>query len=163
MRRAPRSAALVAATTGLLIALSAAPGVFLRADDAAKVTGDLKKMQGTWIAAEDNGPDVRWVVEGDNLKASINGQDFTCKLTLDEKATPATADIAISEGPGDTPGKTSKAIYKFDGEKFAICVALPGADTRPAKFETVEGESFVFAMKKEKEKDDKPKAKDGNP
>lgn len=128
-------------------------GLGVRADDA-KVAGDLKKMQGTWVNATDDGPELRWSLEGDVLKATINGQEFVGKITLDEKAMPyPTADVVLTEGPNDAAGKTSKSIYKFDGEKLIFCASMPGADSRPAKFETVDGDAYVFDMKKEKGKD----------
>jgi len=124
----------------------------VRADDA-KLTGDLMKMQGTWVNATDDGPELRWTLEGDVLKATINGQEYTGKITLDEKATPhPTADVALTEGPNDAAGKTSKSIYKFDGQKLVFCASMPGADSRPAKFESVDGEAHLFDMKKEKVK-----------
>jgi uncharacterized protein (TIGR03067 family) len=130
-----------------VILAGAAPA--LRADDA-KVEGDLKKMQGTWVRAGDEGPDLKWVIEGDNLKASVNGQDYTCKLKLDAKATPhPSADLAIKDGPGDSAGKTSKGIYKFEGDRLVFCVTMPGGETRPTEFKNVEEERFVFTLKKE--------------
>src|SRR4051794_30295760 len=69
----------------VLVALGAVSG--LRADDA-KPEGDLKKMQGTWVRDGGDGPEVKWVIEGDTLKAKVGDQDYTCKLTLDPKATP---------------------------------------------------------------------------
>jgi uncharacterized protein (TIGR03067 family) len=125
-------------------------GASATADDET-VSGDLKKMQGTWVRAGEDGPDLRWVFEGQTLKASVNGQDYTCTVTLDEKATPnKTVDIAIKDGPGDTSGKTSKAIYKFDGDRLCICVTHPGGDARPREFKHIEDEAFLFEMKKEK-------------
>ena len=68
-------------------------------------------------------------------------------------------DLIIDEGPEDAKGKTSKCIYKLDGEKLILCVSLPGKD-RPKEFEQSEGESFLFELKKEKAKDKEEKKKD---
>jgi uncharacterized protein (TIGR03067 family) len=145
MRQAMR---WVAALAVVAVAMAGAASV-LRADDV-KVSGDLKKMQGTWVRAGDEGPESKWVIEGDSLKATVNNQDYTCKLTNDPKATPhPSLDIVIKEGPGDTAGKTSKAIYKFDGEKLVLCISHPGGETRPAEFKTVENEAFMIELKKE--------------
>jgi uncharacterized protein (TIGR03067 family) len=120
-----------------------------RADDE-KVTGDLKKMQGAWVKTEGEGPDARWVFEGDTLKAKVGDNDYVCKVTLDPKASPhPTADLLVKEGPGDIVGKTSKAIYKFDGDKLVFCVTHAGVDNRPTDFKPAENESFLFEFKKE--------------
>jgi uncharacterized protein (TIGR03067 family) len=116
-----------------------------------EVTGDaLKTLKGTWVSGE--GIDSTWTFEGETLKATVNGLDYTCKVKIDPKAKPATIDLAIDEGPEDAKGKTSKCIYKLEGEKLILCVSLPGKD-RPKEFEQNEGEAYVFELKKEKPKD----------
>lgn len=134
---------------GLALALIVTSAPALRADDA-KVEGDLKKLQGTWVRAGDEGPDSRWVFEGNSLKASVQGMEYVCKISVDEKAKPhATIDIEIKEGPGDAAGKSVKGIYKFDGDKLVLAVSPPPIDTRPADFQPVQDQSHVFALKKE--------------
>ena len=112
-------------------------------------------MKGTWVSAR-RMIDSKWTFEGETLKATVNGLDYTCKVKLDPKAKPATIDFIIDEGPEDAKGKTSKCIYKLDGEKLTLCVSLPGKD-RPKEFEQTEGESFLFELKKEKEKSSEKK------
>ena len=109
----------------------AAPGLgSLRADDA-KITGDLKKMQGTWVNAGDDGFALRWILEGETLKAAVNGQDYTCSLTLDPNTNPLpTVDFTIKEGPGDSVGKSAKGVYKFNGDRLIYCISIPGSDAR---------------------------------
>ena len=126
----------------------------LAADEAADA---LKTLKGTWVT--DEGIDSKWTFEGESLKASVNGLDYTCKVKVDPKAKPATLDLVIDEGPEDAKGKTSKCIYKLEGEKLILCVSLPGKD-RPKEFEQNEGESYVFELKKEKAKDKEEKKKD---
>ena len=71
-------------------------------------------------------------------------------MKIDTEAKPfATIDLVIDEGPEDAKGKTSKGIYKLDGEKLTICVSAPGKD-RPKEFTQVEDEAYLFAMKKQK-------------
>lgn len=123
--------------------------VTARAADEA-VSGDLKKMQGTWVRAGDEGPDLRWTVDGAKLKAEVNGQLYQCKIKLDSQATPhPTADIEVVEGPEDSSGKTAKAIYKFEGERLMFCIGIPGRADRPTEFKYEEDATFVFALKKE--------------
>ena len=120
-----------------------------RADDA-KVTGDLKMMQGTWVRAGDEGPECRWIIEGESLKATVGDSTYTCTLTLDPKATPVRSiDLAIKEGPGESVGKTSKGIYNFEKGNLVLCVSLPGG-SRPTEFKSVEQEAHLFVLKQEK-------------
>jgi uncharacterized protein (TIGR03067 family) len=120
------------------------------ADDAAATADALKALKGTWVS--DEGVDSTWTFEGETLKATVNGLDYTCKVKVDPKAKPMTIDLVIDEGPEDSKGKTSKCIYKMEGEKLILCVSHPGKD-RPKAFEQAEGESYVFELKKEKAKD----------
>ena len=121
-----------------------------RADDP-KIDGDLKKMQGTWVNAVADGVDHHWIIKGDTVKASVNGLDYTCRITVDSRANPLpTADFTIKLGPEDSAGKTARGIYKFDGDRLIFCVALPCGDARPGDFKTVEKESYVIELKPEK-------------
>jgi uncharacterized protein (TIGR03067 family) len=148
-----------ASATGLTALLGLAVGAALvlgggaaraLADDAASAADALQALKGTWVS--DEGIDSTWTFEGETLKASVNGLDYTCKVKVDPKAKPATLDLVIDEGPEDAKGKTSKCIYKMEGAKLILCVSLPGKD-RPKEFEQTEGESFVFELKKEKAKE----------
>jgi uncharacterized protein (TIGR03067 family) len=141
---------------GLVAVLAFAAAAFtvtvtVRADDAkAKVEGDLKKLQGTWARAGDEGPDSTWKFEGDTVKTAVNGNDYTSTIKLDEKASPhATIDFTVKDGPGDVQGKTVKGIYKIDGSKLVLCIAMPGVESRPADFKSVEDEYILFELKKE--------------
>ncbi len=118
-------------------------------DDDKSSSEVLKSLKGTWVSESDE-IDSKWTFEGETLKASVNGIDYTCKVKVDAKAKPhATVDFLINEGPEDAKGKTSQCIYKLDKEKLTLCVSLPGKD-RPKEFEQAEGEAFLFKLKKEK-------------
>ena len=109
----------------------------------------LKPFQGSW-ATDGEGIDAKWTFEGEKLKATVNGTDYSCKVKIDTEAKPnATLDLEIEEGPDESKGKTSKCIYKLDGEKLTLCVSLPGKD-RPKDFAQVEDESYLFTLKKQK-------------
>jgi uncharacterized protein (TIGR03067 family) len=143
--RALRILALLAVAT-----LAAWSAPVATAEDEA-ISGDLKKMQGTWVKDGEEGPDVKWTIKGDKLDVEVAGMEFKCKLVLDSKATPfPTADLEIKDGPGDAAGKTSKAIYKFDGEKLVFCVTHPGIESRPTEFKPIEDQALIFTLKKEK-------------
>jgi uncharacterized protein (TIGR03067 family) len=139
--------ALLTVAVGTSLVLGGAAARALAGDDTADDA--LKALKGTWVS--DEGIESSWSFEGETLKATVNGLDYTCKVKADAKAKPATIDLLIDEGPEDAKGKTSKCIYKLEGEKLILCVSLPGKD-RPKEFEQNEGESYVFELKKGKEK-----------
>ena len=115
-----------------------------------KVEETLKALQGNWVSTENSGFDSSWAFSGDDLKSSVNGNEYVCKVSADPSAKPhATVDLVIKDGPEGAKGQTSKAIYKLDGEKLILCVALPGRN-RPNDFEQVDDEAYLFELKKEK-------------
>jgi uncharacterized protein (TIGR03067 family) len=144
--------------TGLTVFLVLAIGVSFSlvggaaralADDDKSSSETFKALQGTWIS-ENEGIDSKWTFEGEKVKANVQGVDYTCKVKLDPKAKPhPTLDFVIEDGPDEFKGKTSKSIYKLDGEKLKLCLSLPGKD-RPKEFEQTEDESYIFELKKEK-------------
>jgi uncharacterized protein (TIGR03067 family) len=146
-----------ASTVGLtaLLGLAIWAG-FCLGDGASRALGDdkpqselLKPFQGTW-STDGDGLDAKWTFEGEKVKATVNGTEYACTAKVDTKAKPfATIDLAIDDGPEDAKGKTSKGIYKLEGEKLTICTSAPGKD-RPKEFTQVEDESYLFAMKKQK-------------
>jgi uncharacterized protein (TIGR03067 family) len=139
-----------------LLAAVALAGLGLLVGATSQALGDdkpqselLKPFQGTW-ATDGDGIDAKWTFDGEKLKATVNGTDYTCKVKIDTEAKPnPTLDLAIEEGPEEAKGKTSKAIYKLDGEKLTLCVSIPGKE-RPKEFAQVEDESYLFSMKKQK-------------
>jgi uncharacterized protein (TIGR03067 family) len=145
-------------TTGLatLFAVAALAFLGLMGGVTARALADdkpqsekLKPFQGSW-ATDGEGIDAKWTFEGEKLKATVNGTDYTCKVKVDTEAKPnATLDLEIEQGPEESKGKTSKCIYKLDGEKLTLCVSLPGKD-RPKDFAQVEDEAYLFTLKKQK-------------
>ncbi len=127
-------------------------------DEKTALSGDLKSLQGTWVSTAENSQESRWVFEGKKVKSTAGGRDYVCRVTLDPKATPhPTIDFLVIEGSDDSAGKTSRGIYKLEGDKLRICVTLPGEGSRPAQFKAVEEEIHLFDLKREKqeEKDQK--------
>ncbi len=132
-----------------LISLAAGVATRSAADDSA-ISPAIKAIQGTWVTSENDALDAKWAFKGETVEVSVNGADYTGKIKVDDKAKPhATLDVAISEGPEESKGKTGKAIYKLDGEKLVISVTRPGQD-RPKDFEPVPDEVFCFELKKQK-------------
>ena len=140
-------------TIAFAFAISAGLGLALctaRAHGDDKPAAEaLKPFQGSW-ATDGEGIDSKWTFEGETLKATVNGQDYTCKVTADPAAKPnGTLDLTINEGPEDSKGKVSKCIFKLDGEKLTLCVSFPGKD-RPKDFAQIDDEAYLFVLKKQK-------------
>ena len=139
----------LACSLGLLILAAGVANRGAAADDSA-ISSAIKAIQGTWVTSENDALDAKWAFKGETVEVSVNGQEYTGKIKADDKAKPhSTLDIAVSEGPEESKGKTGKAIYKLDGEKLVISVSMPGRD-RPKDFEPVPDEVYRFELKKQK-------------
>lgn len=116
----------------------------LHAEDSAKA------FSGTWKTDGADGIDATWTFDGEKLKAMVNGNEYKAEFKVDEKAKPhATMDVTITESPdGDGGKKVGKAIYKLDGNKLTICVAMPGNE-RPSEFKTIDEVQYNFELKKQ--------------
>jgi uncharacterized protein (TIGR03067 family) len=135
---------------GLAALIVVAPRL-LAAED--KVEGDLKKLQGTWTSVSGDGSGkITYTIQGKKFKLEAPSRSYEMTLILDEKAKPdKTIDFQIDEGPEDAKGKTSKGIYKLEGDdKFIYCFAPMG--DRPTKFETEGYEKIVMTLTREKDK-----------
>ena len=111
----------------------------------------IKAIQGTWTTSENDSLDAKWVIKGETLEATVNGMEYVGKLKVDDKAKPhSTLDIALTQAPEDSKGKTAKAVYKLEGEKLVIAVSVPGHD-RPKDFRAVPDEVYLFELKKQKQ------------
>jgi uncharacterized protein (TIGR03067 family) len=134
---------------GLCASLMLVGGTARALGDEKKAEDVLKSIKGTWTSDAD-GLDSKWTFDGESVKASVNGTDYTCKVKVDPEAKPhATIDLTIDDGPEEAKGKISKAIYKLDGEKLTLCVSQPGKD-RPKAFEHTPDEAYLFELKKQK-------------
>jgi uncharacterized protein (TIGR03067 family) len=134
---------------GLALAALIVPAASLRgADD--KIDGDLKAIQGKWSAKMENGNKVTFTIEDRKLKMVAPSRTYEFTMTLDPEAKPnKTLDLLIVEAPEDAKGKTSKAIYKLEGDQFTFCFAPEG--DRPTKFETEGYEKIVMTLTKDKD------------
>ena len=153
-------AAMRAPAMGLTLLLTLATGIALNMTwGAASAWGDeksqaelIKPFLGTW-ASSGEGIDATWTFESEKVKANVAGMEYTCKPKIDADAKPfSTIDLVIDDGPEEAKGKTSKGIYKIDGEKLTLCVSAPGKD-RPKQFAQADDEAYLFELKKEKKKD----------
>jgi uncharacterized protein (TIGR03067 family) len=113
-----------------------------------EITGDLKKMQGNWSFSLPDGANGTFSFEGKSVRTEVAGQLYVSTAKLDEKAEPhRTIDFEIAEGPAEAVGKSVYGIYRLDDAGFVICVGAPG-QSRPTEFKAVEGETFLFELKK---------------
>jgi uncharacterized protein (TIGR03067 family) len=153
--------AMSAPAIGLTFVLAIAIGAGVSMGwGAASARGDektdaelFKPFQGTW-ASSGEGIDATWTFDGDKIKASVAGMEYTLKGKIDKDAKPhASIDFTVVDGPEEAKGKLSKGIFKLDGEKLTLCVSLPGKEDRPKDFAQVDDEAYLFELKKEKKKD----------
>jgi len=135
---------------GALLLIAVLPGPLLRGDDAKEITGDLKLMQGNWSFKPADDVDVSWSLEGETLKASAQGQEYVCKVTLNSKVSPRTIDFFVTQGPNEMVGKKALGIYKIENDGVTFCVCRPGDDRRPSEFKDAEDESYVFSITRPK-------------
>ena len=131
----------------VVIGLVAAVGG-VRAEDT--VEGDLARLKGSWTNTSPDGVVTTYTFNGKTLDLKGPTRTYKMTITLDTKAKPdKTVDYKIDEGPDDAKGKTSKGIYKFDGEdKFIYCFRPEG--DRPSKYEQVGFEQFLIELKRKK-------------
>ncbi len=144
-----RSASLRLAVAFTAILLSA---VYLQAaDDKEVIEGDLKTLQGKWTTPSGNGGKVTYTFKGRKLTVEAPSRTYEMTVTLDPAAKPEkTIDFAIDEAPADAKGKTSKGIYKFDGNDKLIWSFRPEGE-RPSKYEQVGFEQILSELKREKD------------
>lgn len=117
-------------------------------DDADQA--DLKKLEGTWTVPAGDGGTVTYTFKGKSLSIQAPSRSYRMTVKIDADAKPEkTIDFQIDEGPDDAKGKTSKGIYKFDGEdKFIFCMRPRGE--RPDKYEMIGFEQILSELKRKK-------------
>jgi uncharacterized protein (TIGR03067 family) len=148
-----------------------AVGLLVAADDAKKDDKGSKGLDGTWKItdaqengkAQDQAKEFHFVFSG--KKFSIKKGDDTLiegTFTLDEKKKPKAIDLKLTKSvnPNDK-GKTAKGIIEVKKGELKLCIAKPGTDTRPDKFETSSGDMrLLVTLKKEEKKEKKEEKKE---
>jgi uncharacterized protein (TIGR03067 family) len=131
----------------LLVASASVRG----AEDKDKDGGDLKKLEGKWTAPSGDGGKVTYIFKGKKLKIEASSRTYEMTITLDATAKPdKTVDFKIEEAPDDAKGKTSKGIYKFDGDDKMIFCFCPEGD-RPTKYEQIGYEQILTELTRVKD------------
>jgi uncharacterized protein (TIGR03067 family) len=121
-----------------------------RTDDAEAFKGEWKTVsvteRGQPVAAET----VKKIKFRFDAKSYVNTLDDMVEeggYAVDGSKTPRTIDFDIKTG--DDKGKKQLGIYKIDGDKITIVVALPGSTERPTSFKS--GPEVVeFVLEREK-------------
>ncbi len=135
--------------TGMTLAALLTIGAGLRAAED-KAAGDLKKLEGTWTTPASDGGKATYTFKGDKLKVVAPTRTYEITVDIDSDANPdKTIDFKIDEAPDDAKGKTSKGIYKFDGEDKLIWCFRPEGD-RPSKYEMVGFEQILSELMRAK-------------
>jgi uncharacterized protein (TIGR03067 family) len=125
--------------------------------DAAKLVGEW-----TYVSGMKGGEAVakealagKVTITKDTIKVPA-GPDvtFVMAYTIDGKATPATIDITIKEGPPGAKDTKAAGIISVDGDTLKLCyvdASAKDAAKRPTKFEsTKENKAHYFVLKKAK-------------
>ncbi len=133
----------------------------LFADPANDVAKELKALEGTWkaVGMEAGGqafpkegiPDFTFIVAASGKATGKSPQgDYEATITVDPKKTPRTIDNLHDTGA--QKGKTQYGVYKLEGDKWTVCMTLPGvAETdRPKDFNTKDTLYVVFVFERSK-------------
>jgi uncharacterized protein (TIGR03067 family) len=133
-----------------MLALFSAVVPSARSADDATAT-DLKKMEGKWTAPSASGGKSTYTFKGKTLKIDTPSRTYDITITVDATAKrDKTIDFKIDDAPEDAKGKTSKGIYKFDGDdKLILC--FRGEGDRPTKFEQSGFEQILVELSRLKQ------------
>lgn len=147
--------ALGAVVTGAGLAVLV-PTALAAAADAADVSAELKKLQGTWVpvsvevdgANKDVANAEQLEFDGETFNAWHNGHvDEKGTITLDPSSNPKQIDLKVQGGTND--GKAHLAIYAWDGANLKFCMVKEG-HPRPTDFTTKPGDNrFLLVMKRQ--------------
>lgn len=132
--------------------------VAVAADDPKK-TDDAETFKGSWktVSVTERGQAAPAEI-ADKIKFQFDGKSYVNKLddmveeggyTIDASKTPKTIDLDIKTG--DDKGKKQIGIYKFEGTKLTIVVAMAGSKDRPTSFKSEAGSEVIeFVLEREK-------------
>jgi uncharacterized protein (TIGR03067 family) len=122
---------------------------FSHAEDGP-LEGDMKSIQGEWTVPSGFGGEVTYTFKDKSLAIESPNRSYKMTIKLDTTAKPARSiDFQIDDGPDDAKGKTSKGIYKFDGEDTLV-LCFSGQGERPKEFEQIGFEQILTKLKRKK-------------
>ena len=136
---------------GVAVAALVVVGSGVWAADEKGVDAELKKFKGKWTTPTGDGGKSTYTFDGKKLKVVAPSRTYEITVTIDPAAKPdKTIDFKIDEAPDDAKGKTSKGIYKFDGDDKLVWCFRPEGD-RPDKYEMVGFEQILTELTKAKD------------
>lgn len=134
----------------------------LCADDKDAARKELKALEGKWKAVsmeaggnvlpKDSTPEFIFTV-GPNgkSKAKTPQHDDQATISVDPTKNPRTIDNLHESGAGK--GKTQYGIYKLEGDKWTVCMTLPGVkeSDRPKSFSTKDTSNVIFVFERQRD------------
>jgi uncharacterized protein (TIGR03067 family) len=95
---------------------------------------DKERLQGVWNFVSGK-RQAELLVSGDHFTMRFrNGDLYVGRFTVDPTNKPRAMDLVIEDGPEPYRGKTSMAIYEFDGDHLIWCPSTPGGSQRMRAF-----------------------------
>jgi uncharacterized protein (TIGR03067 family) len=95
---------------------------------------DAERLQGTWGYVSGQ-REAQLLISGEHFTVRFrNGDIYVGTFTLDPTNRPRAMDMFIQDGPEPHKGKTSLAIYEFDGNHLIWAPAEPGKSERNRAF-----------------------------
>jgi len=103
---------------------------------------EASRFDGRWQASYTSSQ-AKYGMEfsGDQFGAVEGEQWYKGEVVIDAEANPARIDFIIRECDCGFLGKTSKGIFRWDGDAIEIRAPTPG-DPRPTKFDEKAGETM---------------------
>ena len=129
--------------------------LFALAVDAQETKDDKKAIQGSWTAKKDD-KSAKLTFNAEKFTLELGGKTIKGTFTIDSSKTPKHIDLTVTKGSDAAAqkfeGKTSKAIYEFDGDRFKWLAPSPGDEERPTAFpqegEQARGLYLIFDREK---------------
>ena len=104
---------------------------------------EASRFDGRWRAGYTSSPSAFYEMEfsGDRFHAVQGEQWYKGKVVIDAEADPARIDFTIRECDCGFVDKTSKGIFRWDGDVIEIRAPAPG-DPRAKEFDEESGETM---------------------
>jgi len=125
-----------------LVAAALAAGFAPPPPRSARVAGDLKEMQGTWVPARAGTGDYRWVIAADKLKVVTRGEVTHPTITLDTTKSPR-------QGVLKGAGWVCRGIYSLEGDCLKFCTDGDNAEP-PGGFDGPKRGKIPFVFTRER-------------